>query len=213
MPEFLSRRGVLPAAFVISLSLPLVGQAQENESPATSVQEVEPVSSPYSFLVGAGLTAGGDNLLKVWYEDGSSDKIYAGGLLDLKLGMTYQTEGSNFGLQSTVGYFFDSVDAENADGSFSRIPLELLAFYTHKKHRFATGISYHTSVNFEFKGLGEDVDVDFDPATGVVLEYAYQATPKVSFALRGVSIEYTPKSNGGEDVDGSHAGLYGYLHF
>lgn len=170
--------------------------------------EVENPQRPLLFLLGGGLTFGGDDFLDVEFEDGRSEELTAGGLLDLKAGIRYQQEGSPLVIQSTIGYHFDSVDAENGDADFTRYPLDLLAFYANDKHLFGGGITHHMNpkLDINFGSLGFDGSAKLDDETGFVLEYNYKVSDKFSAAVRYVDISY-------EEVDGSHGGIYGYFHF
>ena len=59
--------------------------------------------SPFKFLLGAGLTFGGDTLITVPFTDGSTDDVKAGGLVHLYGGGEYRLSDM-FALQATVGY-------------------------------------------------------------------------------------------------------------
>ncbi len=179
----------------------------------TQTNSPEEETRRLKLLLGAGLTHGGDDLLKLEFEDGSSEKLYAGGLIDLKAGFSYKLHESPIRIHSTVGYFWDSVNAENADGSFDRIPLEVLGFYTWNEHQLGVGASYHTNVQLDFEGLGEDFKADFDDSLGAVIEYGYAMNDKLTFAVRGVFIDYSLKNapSDVEDIDGNHIGVFAYL--
>ncbi|MAM88079.1 MAG: hypothetical protein CME36_12320 [unclassified Hahellaceae] len=160
-------------------------------------------------LVGSlGLTTGGDELASLEFVDGDDADIKAGGLFSIAGGLGYQLPTSPLYLQSTIGYHFDSVNAENADASFSRVPFELLAFYTADQFRVGGGLSYHLSpeLEFELDGVGKE-SIKFDDAAGLVLQADYLATRKVGFGLRAVFIEYDTGQNGSEAVDGNQFGL------
>lgn len=165
-------------------------------------------------VAGLGLTFGGDDLVQAWYEDGSSEKLEAGGLIDLKFGAQYSPKGSNYALQGTMGYHFDSMSADNGDASFSRIPLDLIAFLKHEKHRFGAGLSYNTATELDSGGAIDFGKIKFDDATGLLLEYGYAYRPNLVFAARYLSIDYQASSfPNAPSVNGDHAGLYAYILF
>ena len=168
-----------------------------------------PARKPIQLLLGLGLTAGGDDLLKAEFDNGTSQTIEAGGLMDMKVGAIFNLENQKFSLQTSIGYFFDNVEADNGDASFSRIPVELLGFFNHRKHRFGLGVSHHTNVEFDANLPGARGKIDLDDSTGTVLEYGYQMKPALVFALRAVSIDYQVGNN--PSIDGNHLGLYVYL--
>ena len=55
-------------------------------------------------------------------------------------------------------------------------------------------------------GLASNVNQTYDSTAGAVVEGEYLFTPHVGVKLRYVSEKFKP-SNGGQSVDGSHAGL------
>ena len=181
------------------------GQTAHAEMP-----EVEEPQRPLLFLLGGGLTFGGDDWLDVEYVDGHSDDLTAGGLLDLKVGFRYQQEDSPLVFQSTIGYHFDSVEATNGDADFTRYPLDILAFYANGKHLFGGGITHHMNpkLDIDMSALGFDGSAKLDDETGFVLEYNYKVNERFSAAVRYVDISYVDS-----EVDGSHGGIYAYLHF
>ncbi len=166
-------------------------------------------------LLGAGITFGGDDVAKANFTDGSSDKLYAGALIDIKAGGIVSLPSSPYEIQASVGYFFDSIAAENGDASFNRVPIEVLGFYRHEKHRFGLGLSYHTSVNLDLEGPSTDLNLDFKNAAGSVIEYGYEMSDRLVLAVRGVMIDYKLDEAGSisDDVDGNHLGVYAYLTF
>jgi len=200
-------------------------------SPASAEESLESkdkqTKSGVEFLVAAGLTFGGDDLVEIDVSDGPDEELNAGGLFDLRAGTAYRFEDSPFALQFTFGYHFDSVSGEDefggdADFKFSRFSYELLARYHINKHQLGLGVIQHTGVELELDGLGLKTNIDYDDATGFVAEYAYWVTPKVSAALRYADITYEPSNTlatiGGGDArllerDGSHIGIYGIIHF
>ena len=92
--------------------------------------------SGVDLVIGAGATFGGDELATVTFTSGSTESVDAGALLDLKIGFEYFLTGHQFSLQSTIGYHFDSVDAQNGDLSFSRMPIDIIGFVNRGSHRF-----------------------------------------------------------------------------
>ncbi|WP_156499746.1 hypothetical protein, partial [Oleiphilus sp. HI0061] len=182
----------------------------ENYSPTST--------KTFQGFTAGGFTFGGDDLLKVEYTNGDSEELTAGGLLDLKLGLIYNINDT-YSIQSSIGYHFDALLAENGDGDFTRIPVELLGFYNYDKHRFGGGLTLHTSPEFEAESddIGLDENAEFEDASGLVIEYGYKTSDSAVIALRYVDINYeVTKYNGssvdsGPDSDGSHIGLYIYF--
>lgn len=164
---------------------------------------------------------GGDDLFKVEFSDGESETVEAGGLIDLKAGLSYRFNQAPVSLQTTLEFHFDKVTAKNGDASFSRFPIELLAFYHINQHRIGFGPTLHTGIELDIDfdasvlSLGTAKGkIDFDDATGFIVEYGYRFkdTP-ATLAVRAVQIDYKVSSGNGNNIDGSHLGLYGYLNF
>ena len=160
-------------------------------------------------IVSSGITFGGDELATVETEGvfGSDDTedIKAGELFFIAGGGLYQHK--NIQLQATLGYHIDGVFAENGETSFTRWPLELLAFKKMGKFRLGGGLTHHLNPTFEFD-LDDDTlpkeEVDFDNATGLVIEADYFFTNNFGLGLRHTSIEYKTTNS---KVDGSHTGI------
>lgn len=189
---------------ITACSLSATAQELETENLADSATIIP--------LLAGGFTLGGDNLVEVEYDDGSSEELNAGDLLDLKAGFLIDLPNYPVTIQTTIGYHFDSITATNGDASFSRLPLDLLAFYNVNKHRIGAGLSYHLNPELEFEFDNVDVNIDADNAIGLVVEYGYQVADRVILGLRYVDIDYEFES-ASEEFDGSHVGIYGYLTF
>lgn len=205
----LKLKNLMPAVLIVAL--PYSGIA-------LSHQELRPQQRGYNHhgwngVASLGVTFGGDKLIEVEVEDdffGDEDEdIRAGELVAFALGAAYQFPDSPLQLQATVGYHSDGIIADNGDTDFSRVPVELLAFLSLGRQRIGGGITHH--INPEF-----DVDIDFlprdrvefDNATGFVLQYDFRVTPFLAIGARLVNIEYEPENIfRGPDVDGDHFGI------
>lgn len=168
--------------------------------------------SHVDFVFTAGYTNGGDDLIKLKYEDGEKEDIQAGGEALLGAGVVISWANSAE-LQLMAGYHFDSASAENGDASFERFPIEALLFRRAGRHRFGGGLTVHLSPSAEIDIDGSEKEtVNFDAAPGFILEYDYSALENLSLGLRYTYIEY--KSEGPFNttrVDGNHFGLM--VHF
>ena len=151
-----------------------------------------------------GITYGGDKLATVHYTNGDDQDIHGGGLLLFGLGVDHQF-GNQWELQATLNYLFDTSHAENGDVTFSRWPLDVLAFYRNGPHRIGGGITYHMNPTFDADTPAVNFTVDFDDAVGGIIEYDYFFTENVSLGVRGTLIDY--KSDGNESISGNSIGL------
>ena len=170
-------------------------------------------TSPFKFLLGVGLTEGGDNLVTVQFTDGSTDKVRAGGLLQLYGGGEYRLN-EQFALQATVGYHVnDTRAASNGSVKFDRVPVDLLALYSvSDKIRLGGGAQFVSGVKLKGSGVASNINQNFDSTVGVIAEGEYLFTPHIGLKLRYVSEKFTPEG-GGEKIDGSHVGLLFSYYF
>lgn len=167
---------------------------------------------PLSFVLTGGITYGGDELAKVRFLDGGSQKIKAGSLLYVGAGFLARFSNTPISLQATINYHFDISTAENGDATFSRVPLEAIAFYTKDKFRFGAGLSYHMSPELEIDtDFGGRTD-GFDDALGYVFQVDYLAAKNLALGGRILAIEYEA-SEVDFSADGNSVGLIGTLMF
>ena len=170
--------------------------------------------SPFKFLLGAGLTVGGDTLITVPFTDGSRDDVKAGGLVHLYGGGELRVMDS-LALQATVGYHInDTRAASNGSVRFTRVPVDVLAMYSaNEKIRVGGGVQFVSGPELKGSGVASNVSQKFDSTTGAIVEGEYLFTPHAGLKLRYVSEKFTP-SDGGSKIDGSHVGLmFSYYFF
>jgi hypothetical protein len=166
-------------AMLFTLTLLLAGTAQARDS---------------NLLFQFGLDMGGDELAKVTYTNGDTETIDAGGLFQLALGTTFQTAPEshpNLETQLSLGLKLDLTTAENGDLTWSRIPVEVLEFYTTPQWRFGGGLTYHMNPSLDGSGEAANINVDFDNALGAILEVDYITAGKTYVGGRVTLIDYT----------------------
>lgn len=171
------------------------------------------VGTPFRFLLGAGITYGGDTLITVPFTDGSEDSIKAGGLVHLYGGGEYRFN-EQFALQATVGYHVnDTRAASNGSVRFTRVPVDLLGLFNlTEKVRLGAGVQFVSGPELKGSGVASNVSQTYDSTTGAIVEGEYLFTPHIGLKLRYVSEKFTP-SNGGAKIDGSHAGVMFSYYF
>jgi hypothetical protein len=169
--------------------------------------------TPFHFLLGIGLTYGGDTLVTVPFTDGTTDNVKAGGLLQVYGGGEYRIN-DQFAVQATLGYHVsDTRAASNGSVRFTRVPVDLLALYSvTDKVRLGAGAQFVSGPELKGSGVASNVSQKYDSTTGAIVEGEYLFSPHVGLKLRYVSEKFTP-SNGGAKVDGSHAGLMFNYYF
>ncbi|RJE76590.1 hypothetical protein BGP78_11390 [Pseudoalteromonas sp. MSK9-3] len=151
-----------------------------------------PIENNLAYSVYAGITTGGDELIDLEYENGPSQSIKAGGLINLGAGAKY-TFNNLWSLQTNLGYHFDSDNADNADISFSRWALDIIPYYQiNDAFKVGVGITYHLNTEFEVEmGSMIDAKTSFESSAGLVASVGYQfENPNSWVELRIVSISY-----------------------
>lgn len=160
-----------------------------------------PAAAPHTFgwVLEGSIEMGGDLLGELIFTDGSTQKLYFGQGGTVAFGFEVRPSAlPNFGLRSTVGMKFTTNASENADISFTRVPVEVVgSYYLPQDWRIGAGLAYHASA--EFNGDGFAPDESYDPAAGATLELGWRWA-----ALTYTALEY--KSNGNA-YDASSIGL------
>ncbi|MFM2057869.1 MAG: hypothetical protein RLY71_2254 [Pseudomonadota bacterium] len=160
-------------------------------------------------VFGVGLTGGGETLVTVPFQDGSSQKISSGGQVHLYGGLRLPVM-PRFAVQATIGYHFDNVSASNGSVRFSRFPVELLGqFDVAPQVRLNGGVRFATGTKVTSSGVASGLDTSFSASPGLVLEGEYLFSDNISAALRYVNETY--KAPNGVKIDGGHVG--GYVKF
>ncbi|NHZ93452.1 outer membrane beta-barrel protein [Massilia sp. CCM 8733] len=197
-------------AFVIAVAIASFGSAQ--------AQTQAPAANPLRFVVGAGLTAGGDKLATAKYSNGGSIDVRAGGMIAFLAGVDYRVN-QEFSFQGTVGFHVDQASARNGDVTFKRFPIEVLAyFHPTDKMRIGGGVRYVSSPKLNGDGFGAGVYQEFDNTVGAVVEGEYFFSPNVGLKLRYVKEEYESsyvyrRQTFVEKTKGDHVGIFGNFYF
>jgi hypothetical protein len=184
---------------------------------ATAAHAQQP-DSEFHFLLSGGLTAGGDNMATVQYTNGDKASLHAGGLVNFGLGVLWQSGDMPVAVSGTVNYQVDRANGSNGDVRFSRVPVEILAYYTGvEKWRMGGGVRRIGSPKFTYDVSSTKWSTSFDASTGIVLEAGYNVSENGWLNFRLVSERFKPKSytsgsvtvplSGAEKVDGSHFGI------
>ena len=162
---------------------------------------------PFKFVLGAGLTSGGDTLATLVYTDGSSDSVKGGNLATFYLGGEFRV-GTAVSVQATIGYHTDRTkDAENGSVQFNRTPVDLLAYYhLNDKVRLGGGAQFVSSSRLKGSGAASSIDVPFDSTIGGVIEGEYLFSPHMGIKLRSVTEKFN-LSGGGGSASGNHIGV------
>lgn len=160
----------------------------------------------YRGIVALGLTFGGDTFTKVKFDNGDNDNIKAGELALFTGGLIYEQD--NWQIQGTISYYTDTASGENGDVCFTRIPLEILGFWKQDNFRLGAGLTHHLSPEFEIDidNSADNGTVEFDDATGLVVQGDYFFSSQFGVGLRYTSVEYENDFSS-EKIDGDSVGL------
>jgi opacity protein-like surface antigen len=174
---------------------------------ATFSAQAADAAAPFKFVLGAGLTFGGDTLANVTYTDGTTDSIKAGGLFALYGGGEFRV-GDAVSLQATIGYHVDDTKAaSNGSVKFSRYPVDLLAYYhLNDKFRLGAGAQFVNSPKLDGSGVASNINMSFESTTGVVLEGEYLFNPKMGLKVRAVTEKFKPTGSS-VSTNGNHVGV------
>jgi hypothetical protein len=77
--------------------------------------------------------------------------------------------------------------------TWTRFPLEALAFYRFEKVRLGGGLAYHINPRLKGSGVVGGLDVKFKDALGVVLQADWRITQAIAAGLRYTFLEYDAK--------------------
>jgi len=162
-----------------------------------------------------GVDAGGEELQAVQFTDGERDGIEAGAGVHLVVGGRLAVGDSGLESDLTVGYKFDSVDADNGEIAFSRVTLDALQFLRlGGRFRVGGGLTYELSPTVDVEGpngFGGRIDdsTEADGAFGYVVAADYLVGRSVELGLRATFIEYDFER--ASSIDGDSVG--GYLTY
>ncbi|MCC7544925.1 MAG: outer membrane beta-barrel protein [Aquabacterium sp.] len=143
-------------------------------------------------FLGAGLTFGGETLATTYYDNGDSQDVTTGGLVDLRAGIEYRLTNSPVALQMAVAYHVGNTTAKNGSLKFSRFPVELVGMYDFgNQWRVGFGIRQATGAKVSASGdavyqAGYGASTSFKADTGALIQLEYRVSPQVGIQARYV---------------------------
>jgi len=195
-------------ALAFALAMASMGAAQAQ----TWVPVQDIATKPLRFVVGAGVTYGGEKLITAQYTDGDTVDIDGGGTVTLLAGLDYRVN-PQFSVQATVGYHVDNAAGSNGDIRFERVPVELLGYYhVNDKVRVGGGLRYVTATALRTSGVADIGDYEFKDTTSPVAEIEYLYSPRLGFKLRYVNDKFKDKTFNAT-VKGDHVGALVNFYF
>jgi hypothetical protein len=202
----------------VSVALAAEDTAPMDQKPASGTaapvaEQASAASKPMHVVLGGGVTGGGDTLYTAVYTDGSTDKVTAGGALQLYAGLDYRLSDA-YSVQATLGLHLDTTKAaSNGSVTFSRMPLEALGYYhVNNAFRVGAGLRLVTGAKLKGTGVGSAVDSSYDSTIGVIIEGEYMFDKTVGIKLRHVNESYRDKASTTR-YQGNHWGLLANVYF
>jgi hypothetical protein len=172
------------------------------------------------FAFDVGVTGGGDKLATARFNDGSTESIRAGGLVQFGAGALWQPAGGPVALQATLNYHYDDVDSFNGTLRFSRYPIEVLGYYTGlPRWRFGAGPRFVLSPRLKVDIPGDNAKITFKNTIGAVVEAGFKIGDYTWVNLRFTGETYKVKDINGtsvtsdSDVSGNSIGANVVLYF
>lgn len=173
---------------------------------ASVVQATDSSQKNIRPLIYGGLAFGGDDMATFVTVGGDEVDLKAGGFYSFGAGIrAYLPQHKSVIADVTLGYKFDSVDADNGDeASMSRLVLNAIPYYVAGNHQFGLGLTMHLNTSYEDNfsaGLygsfpsRTTTDVDFGSDLGLVLDYGFSDNQQVvTIGVKLTLITYTVDS-------------------
>ena len=151
------------------------------------------------FIVETDFDFGGDRLATVSFVNGDTQSLRAGQGITLSVGGYFRPADSPFELRGSLGYKYATAAASNADINVTRVVLQFIGDYRFENGAyFGGGLAMHNGAKLDGDGFFQNVD--FDDATGIVIEAGW----------RWVGVHYTNIKYSNpfiQSVDASHFGV------
>jgi hypothetical protein len=146
--------------------------------------------------VGADFNAGADTLATLRFTDGSTQEIKAGNGLLLALGggaLFFEGQPHRLEAVLDVGVKFSTMrPSQNADLSFVRIPVEVLAFYRNDDAHFRVGAggAWYPYSSLSGSGAASNLQLDFKPGLAGIVQADF-VWGRGYLGLRYTHLDYT----------------------
>ncbi len=139
---------------------------------------------PVRLLLSGALEFGGDEVAKVFFNNGEDQAVNAGQGGTISVGAQFEfRQTRKFVLRTSIGYKYLTTAADNVHIRLTRVPLQFTAnFLPTEKFRLGAGLATHTGIKFNSGGLGENMS--FKSNVGPVIEFAYNGMGLSFTALR-----------------------------
>jgi hypothetical protein len=144
-------------------------------------------------ILRSGLDFGGEKIVTVPTTDGnkslnSNQGLYLGG------GVAILDEDRNFELDVTLAFKFALIHGTDFDVTWTRLPLDVLAFYRFEHVRLGGGLTYVINPRVEGSEAASTVDTKFKNALGGVVQVDWLITRNIATGLRYTFVKYEVES-------------------
>ncbi|MDH5445410.1 MAG: hypothetical protein OEY52_07620 [Gammaproteobacteria bacterium] len=141
------------------------------------------------FVAEIGAHTGGDTMVKSNTADGSIENLRAGEGFSVAAGFGFAM-GKSTDLLLTFGMKQEVIYPANGRISFVRYPIDLLFMFKSDKWAYGFGVTAHMNPLYKEETETSKQTVDFDNATGYLLDVRYVVFEDVFVSGRYTSIEY-----------------------
>ena len=135
-------------------------------------------------------------------------EINAGGGVKFAAGLQLplDAQGGN-SLRLVAGYLFDGFDEDIGEVDFETYTVDAVFVVNRGPHAFGIGSSLHLSPEYRERASGftSTSIIDFDNASGLLLQYGYQYSHRMELGLRYLDIEYETNAT---RIDAGGVGIF-----
>jgi hypothetical protein len=139
----------------------------------------------------AGIDLGGDTLVRVVFEDGDTQDIDSNNGLFLGGGVSIRNDAKTFETEIALTYKFQTISADNGELTWSRVPVDVLAFYLAEHVRVGGGLTYHMSPKLDGDGVVSGISGEFENSLGYLVQVDWRINESMSVGGRFTFLSYT----------------------
>ena len=144
-------------------------------------------------LAKAGVDLGGDKMVTAQFTNGDTGTVRANEGFYIGGGAAIFSDSRKWEYHLTVAFKFASIEADNGDIEWTRIPIEALVFYRLARFRVGGGLTYHVNPELEGSGVVGGLDIQFKDALGAVLQVDWLISDDIAVGGRFTFLEYDAK--------------------
>jgi hypothetical protein len=137
-----------------------------------------------------GYDGGGDALVTVVFTDGTRENIKSNEGFYLGGGVSLITDDKSVETEISLSYKFEEITASNGDVTWSRLPLDVLAFYRWSKVRAGAGATYHINPELDGSGVASGLNGSFENSLGFVIQADWRITENMNLGARYTMLDY-----------------------